>query len=108
MIRLPTPQKYQTRLRAIQKVSSKIYLEWFDLVEPVDMTYLPGQTVTINVAPGIVRSMSIASVPTQKQTILLVHDVSPMGPFSQWALNAKVGDTLPLVGPLGMFILDKE
>ncbi|MCX6791679.1 MAG: FAD-dependent oxidoreductase, partial [Candidatus Gottesmanbacteria bacterium] len=36
------------------------------------------------------------------------HDVSPMGPYSKWALVAKVGDPMEFMGPLGAFILDRE
>ena len=108
MISLPKPQKYTSRLASIVKVSSKVYLERFELVEPKEIIFLPGQTVMLYVTPGINRSMSIASMPTEKNAILLVHDVGPMGPYSQWALAAKVGDPMIFMGPLGMFVVDKE
>ena len=115
MISLPKPQKFTSRLATIQKVSSKVYLERFELIEPKEFIFLPGQTVMLQVAPaspaggpGVNRSMSIASSPSDKGSILLAHDVSPMGAYSQWAMNAKAGDTMNFVGPLGMFVLDQE
>lgn len=105
---LPKPQKYSTRLAAIEKVSSKVYIEKFELVEPKEIAFFPGQTVMLFVAPGINRSMSIASVPDEKNSITLVHDVSPNGPFSKWAIAAKVGDPMNFMGPLGIFVMDKE
>lgn len=103
-----TPQKFTSRLGLIKKISSKVYLKRFDLVEPSQIEFLPGQTVMLQVAPGVNRSMSLASAPTEKSSILVAHDVSPMGPYSQWTINAKVGDTMSFIGPLGVFALDRE
>lgn len=102
------PQLFTARLGFIEKVSSKVYLERFDLIEPKEIIFSAGQTVMVRVAPGINRSMSIASPPREKFSITLVHDVSPMGPYSKWALGAKVGDSMTLVGPLGIFGFNKE
>ena len=108
MTGFPKPQKFSSRLASIEKVSSNVYLERFELVEPKEITFLPGQTVMLCVAPGINRSMSIASLPDEKNAILLVHDVGPMGPYSKWTLGAKVGDPMTFMGPLGIFVMDKE
>lgn len=108
MLNLPKPQLFSTRLGYIEKVSSKVYLKRFDLVEPAEIHFLAGQTVMLRVAPGVNRSMSIASAPSEKTSILAAHDVSPMGPYSQWTIKAKVGDTMTFMGPLGAFVLNKE
>ena len=115
MILLPKPQKFQARLTSIEKVSSRVYLEHFELIEPREITFLPGQTVMLYVAPGVSpdqigvnRSMSVASPPVEKNSILLAHDVGPGGVYSQWALRAKVGDPMSFMGPLGGFVLDRE
>ncbi len=105
---LPKPQKYSARLSSIEKISSKVYLERFELIEPKEMIFVAGQTVMLFVAPGINRSMSIASLPDEKNSITLVHDVGPMGPYSKWALAAKPGDPMTFMGPLGIFVLDKD
>jgi len=60
------------------------------------------------IAPGVNRTMSIASPPPQKNSITLIHDVSPMGMYSKWTLAAKVGDPMEFMGPLGVFMLDRE
>lgn len=100
------PQKFTSHLVYIEKVSSKVYLKRFDLVTPREITFLPGQTVMLQVAPGVNRSMSIASPPAENTSILVAHDVSPMGPYSQWTINARVGDEMNFIGPLGVFVLD--
>jgi NAD(P)H-flavin reductase len=114
MIPLPTPQKFLSRLASIEKISNKVYLERFELVEPKEISFLPGQTVMLYVAPAcagrpaVNRTMSIASPPSEKTSITLAHNVSPMGPYSKWALSANVGDSMEFMGPLGAFILDRE
>lgn len=108
MISIPTPQKFQARLASIEKISSKVYLERFELVEPKEITFFAGQTVMLYVALGVNRAMSIASPPSEKTSITLAHDVSPMGSYSKWALSAKVGDPMEFMGPLGNFVAYKE
>lgn len=108
MISLPRPQLFTARLGYIEKISSKVYLKRFDLVEPKEIAFLPGQTVMFRVSPGVNRSMSIASPPREKTSILVAHDVSPMGPYSRWTIHANVGDTMQFMGPLGAFILNTE
>lgn len=102
-----SPQPYTVRLASKEKVSRTVYLVTFTLVSPPTMPFIPGQHVLVRLAPGVNRSMSIASVPADVGTILMCHDVSPMGPFSQWTINAKVGDELVFVGPLGIFTMDR-
>ena len=108
MIPFPKPQKFLSRLASIEKVSNKVYLERFELVEPKEIAFFPGQTVMLCIAPGVNRAMSIASPPSEKNSILVAHDVSPMGQYSKWALSAKAGDRMQFMGPLGAFILDRK
>lgn len=108
MIERPRPQKYTLRLSHLEKVSNKVYLKRFEVVEPSGFTFLAGQTVMLHVAPGVNRSMSIASPPADNTGFWVAHDVSPMGPYSKWTLDAKVGDTMTCMAPLGMFVLDRE
>lgn len=108
MINLSKPQKFVSRLASKEKISSKVYLERFALVEPKEITFLSGQTVMLYVAEGVNRSMSIVSPPSEKTSISFIHDVSPMGLFSKWTLAAKVGDPMEFMGPLGAFVLDRQ
>jgi CDP-4-dehydro-6-deoxyglucose reductase len=108
MILISKPQKFTGRLAAIEKISSKVYRERFELVEPKEIIFVAGQTVMLYVAPGVNRAMSITSPPSEKTSITLIHDISPMGVYSKWSLSAKVGDPMEFMGPLGAFILDRE
>ena len=102
------PQKFTSRLASMEKVSSKVYVKRFDLIEPKEIAFLAGQTVMLQVAPGVNRSMSIASPPSIHTSILVAHDVSPNGPYSQWTVHASVGDSMNFIGPLGVFVCDAQ
>ncbi len=104
----PKPQKYQAVIEKKEQLTEFVYLVTFKLTEPSQIAFLAGQTFMLNVDKGINRTMSIASPPSETQSILMCHDVSPNGPGSHWTLSHGVGDTATFMAPLGMFVLDKE
>jgi NAD(P)H-flavin reductase len=104
----PRPQKYQAVIEKKEQLRPFLYMVTFRLTVPTEITFLAGQTFLLNVSPGVNRSMSIASAPSDKNTILMCHDVSPGGPGSQWTIAHGVGDTATFMAPLGMFTLDRE
>ena len=61
-----------------------------------------GQFITITVAPVTKRSYSIASQPGMDY-IELIADTRAGGPGSQFFANAKEGDVVEILGPLGIF-----
>lgn len=64
-----------------------------------------GQYVSLKVSEeGVRRSYSIASRPGLK-TIDLLVDVAPMGIGSKFVLNAKVGDEVEILVPMGVFFV---
>ncbi len=104
----PRPQKYTAVIESKKQLTKHIFLVNFRVTAPPTITFLPGQTISLHVGEGLNRSMSIASLPTDTTHILMCHDVSPMGPGSQWTLTHKEGDQATFMAPLGIFILDKE
>jgi benzoate/toluate 1,2-dioxygenase reductase subunit len=64
--------------------------------------FVPGQFITITVGPMIKRSYSIASSPRQNY-IDLIADTKIGGPGSKFFVNAKAGQEVELLGPLGTF-----
>ncbi len=78
------------------------------LVDPVDITFFPGQYMDLSV-PGtdLVRSFSMANTTARDGGLLeFVIKVYPDGAFSQVLDNSlKVGDRLDLTGPFGVFTL---
>lgn len=106
MVSFPKPQKLTAVVASKEKVSSKVYLVRFKLVDPPTITFHAGQNIMLMIAPGVNRTMSIASPPSENTSILMAHDVSPGGPGSQWTLNLKVGDQVNLIGPTGALSFD--
>lgn len=108
MINRPKPQKFEATIERIDRVTAHVYMVTFALTNPPEMTFLAGQTFMLNISPGINRTMSIASPPSEKNKILMCHDTFPNGPGSQWTIARSVGDPATFMAPLGMFVLDRE
>lgn len=104
----PKPQKFQAVIEKKEQLTHAVILVTFKLVEPGEMIFIAGQTFMLNVGDGINRTMSIASPPSEKQTILMCHDVTPAGPGSKWTITHNIGDAATFMAPLGMFVLDKQ
>lgn len=108
------PQKYTITIISKEKVGQHIYFVRFALPDGQELHFQAGQTVMFKVqgvnpdSIGVNRSMSIASPPSENKGILMCHDTSPMGPFSLWTIHANIGDTIEILGPLGIFTLNKE
>lgn len=66
--------------------------------------FLPGQFVSILVGKAVRRSYSIANYKGQNQSLKLLIDIAPGGPGSKFFEALKVGDEVPMLGPLGRFI----
>lgn len=102
------PQNHTVTIISKEKIGEHIYFVRFALPDNQELHFQAGQTVMFKVAPGINRSMSIASPPSLTKEFLMCHDTAPKGPFSLWTIQSKIGDTIEIVGPLGIFTLDKE
>lgn len=94
-------QKIQVEVVKKEQVTEKVYMVTFRLVDPPTIDFRAGQNMMLMIAPGVNRTMSIASPPSKKDELLMVHDISPMGPGSQWTLGLKVGDRATIVAPTG-------
>lgn len=94
-------QKISLAVVSKDLVAKDIYVVTFRLVDPPTISFHAGQNMMLMVAPGVNRTMSIASPPTSSNELLMVHDVSPMGPGSKWTLGLKVGDNATIVAPTG-------
>lgn len=83
-----------------EKVTDKVFFVTFRPVSPPIISFRAGQNMMLMIAPGVNRTMSIASPPSASD-ILMVHDVSPMGPGSRWTVGLTVGDQATIVAPTG-------
>lgn len=96
-----TPLKITAKVAAKTQLTAKIYEVKFQLVNPDRLEFQAGQNLMLMIAPGINRAMSIASPPSQKNQLLMVADISPMGPGSVWTLNLKEGQEVNFLAPTG-------
>lgn len=94
-------QKFKVKVLAKEKISDKVYQVTFGLIDPPTIDFKAGQNMMLLLGEGINRSMSIASPPSLNNQLLMVHDISPMGPGSKWTLGLKVGDEGEIMAPTG-------
>lgn len=94
-------QKIILEVSKKEQVTEKVFFVTFRLISPPAIDFRAGQNMMLMVSPGVNRTMSIASPPSQKNEVLMIHDVSPMGPGSQWTVGLKVGDKATIVAPTG-------
>lgn len=100
-------QKITVEVVKKEQVTRHVYFVTFRLVSPPAIEFRAGQNMMLMISPGVNRTMSIASPPSlavqagQKNEILMIHDVSPMGPGSQWTMALTVGDRTTIVAPTG-------
>lgn len=94
-------QKITLEVSKKEQVTEKVFFVTFRLLSPPSIDFRAGQNMMLMISPGVNRTMSIASPPSQKSELLMIHDVSPMGPGSQWTIALKVGDRATIVAPTG-------
>jgi CDP-4-dehydro-6-deoxyglucose reductase, E3 len=102
------PQKYTATISDKKWIAKKVIEVKFLLKDPPQMLFDAGQTMMIYIAPGINRTMSIASSPSIPNELTVCWDVSPMGPGAHWLLDHRVGDEVQFMAPLGIFVFDQQ
>jgi len=80
------------------------------LMEPPQITFKAGQFVSFEVGQDkkkrtLIRPYSIASPPSQAETVTLLFNLVPGGPGSTYLFNLKEGDETQFKGPAGAFYL---
>lgn len=94
-------QKFEAQVIKKEKVSSKVYCVTFQLLTPSTISFKAGQNMMVMMGKGVNRTMSIASPPSENNTLLMAHDTSPKGPGSLWTEGLKAGDTATFMAPTG-------
>lgn len=94
-------QKITLEVVKKEQVTEKVYFVTFRLIDPPAIDFRAGQNMMLMIGPGINRTMSIASPPNNNNELLMIHDISPMGPGSKWTLGLTVGDKATIVAPTG-------
>jgi NAD(P)H-flavin reductase len=101
-----TPQRYRARLEDAEFYNERYVRYEIELVEPNQITFIPGQYVSMRVTErGDRRSYSICNTPDELHGFKLLVDLKPMGPGSQYLKSLKFGDELDVLAPLGQFVV---
>lgn len=103
-------KEYKTKVSYIEDLTYDIKLVRFELIEPKEMHFKPGQYAQLKV-PGIdvIRAYSIASHPKYNNQIELIIRQVPNGKATTYVHKAlEVGDKVILTGPYGDFYLQEE
>ena len=100
-------QRVATRIVAIEALTHDIRRLRLALVEPTELSFLPGQYVDISI-PGTQehRSFSMANTPSTADHLDFMIKLYPGGHFSGLLDGGlAVGDALEVIGPYGTFFL---
>jgi Na+-transporting NADH:ubiquinone oxidoreductase subunit F len=103
-------KEYKTKVSYMEDLTYDIKLVRFELIEPKEMHFKPGQYAQLKV-PGIdiIRAYSIASDPKYKNQVEMIIRQVPNGLATTFVHRAlEVGDKVILTGPYGDFYLQEE
>jgi Na+-transporting NADH:ubiquinone oxidoreductase subunit F len=101
---MPNFQEFTSEVSEKKFLNEKTVFLKLKLLSPSEINFQAGQYVTIKINEKTPRSYSIYSSPDQKEAINLIIDITPGGPGSQFAKNAKIGEQVNFIGPLGKFV----
>ncbi|MFC1710266.1 FAD-dependent oxidoreductase [Patescibacteria group bacterium] len=90
-----------------KKLNSKFHLLTFR-VKSSSFTFKPGQFIMLEVAKGVPRAYSIASMPNTLPLWNMLVDITPGGPGTTYLKNLKKKDRIKTTEPTGQFVLGKE
>ena len=93
--------------RVINKtqLNYKVYKYEFQMIEPREIEFLPGQFVLVKISETDKRSYSIYSDYKQKNKFSLAISIGHNGVGSNYFKSLKIGDEIEFVGPLGNKLL---
>lgn len=95
---------FKTKIASDETIAKDVRLLKITLTPPEVLDFQAGQFINILVAPSIRRSYSIASSPNDNCNIDLIADTVLGGPGSQFFANAKAGNDIEFLGPMGTFV----
>ena len=104
-------KQYACTCTRIEELTHDIRAFRFELNEPADISYIPGQYIQLYCPPyektgDVYRAYSVASNPAEKGVIDLLIRLVPGGICTTWCFNhLKEGDDVKINGPYGDFRL---
>jgi CDP-4-dehydro-6-deoxyglucose reductase, E3 len=102
-------QEVSTRVKAITPLTDKVRLLHLQTPRSTRLRFLAGQTVVLGTADGARADYPVASCPCDDRNLQFhVRDVPEDAFASRVFHGMKAGDTIPLRGPHGRFVLDPD
>src|SRR3972149_8574318 len=102
---------YKTILTKKTQLNSNTYLYHFDLLEPKEIIFKPGQYVMLKVPSDkgpLSRLYSIASSNTIKDSFELIIGIIPGGLASNYLFSLKENTEIIFQGPAGVFSIKEN
>jgi CDP-4-dehydro-6-deoxyglucose reductase, E3 len=99
------PQQLTATVVKREQLTATVLLFSFKTTQPVPFT--AGQYGAFIINDTCRRQYSFCNAPRDPTSFNVVIDTAPMGPGSKFFLSKNVGDTVSLMAPLGIFVLDK-
>lgn len=89
--------------------SQKLVEFEFEMIEPVELNFKPGQYISIQIEQFVRRSYSVLNAPEEsKNKFKILIDTTPMGKATVYLLNLQIGDQISFIGQIGNFVLPDE
>jgi NAD(P)H-flavin reductase len=103
-------QSFTARVSRVRDLTHDVRELDLRLMEPPQITFKAGQFVSFEVGQDekkrtLIRPYSIASPPSQTETVTLLLNLVPGGPGSTYLFSLKEGDETQFKGPAGAFRL---
>lgn len=107
------PQLHRARVSAIRNLTHDVRDIVFELLDPKEIVFKPGQFVSFEVPHPTsklpaTRPYSIVSPPSRRGAVTLLLNLVPGGPGSTYLFSLKEGDETQLKGPAGAFYLKDD
>jgi len=99
--------KYKGKIEKNDYLNKKVIYCRIKHLEPEKMEFKAGQYFMIIIDKRTKRAYSIGSTPNHQDYVETYVDITPGGPGSQFYMNAKVGDEVEYIGPIGRFVYEE-
>jgi len=99
------PQLFNANILNLCRLTKSVLKIDFSLINPSEISFLPGQFISIQVSDSTFRSYSICSNEDEKTKISIAVSVYHSGIGADFLKNLKIKDKVNFIGPSGRFAL---
>ncbi len=108
-----TARPFRAKVLKIRNLTRDIREMTLEMLEPLELSFQPGQSVAVTVADpssgsSLLRYYSVASPPHSSKEIVLLLNSHDRGKGSTFLLENEIGADLEMSGPYGSFTLQHD